>query len=144
MYLFKQFESSIQDWNEMKKKTFPDSAGLFLMDALVVRCPTWSKNLGRSLLWRHYAKRVNKNSTHSATVLLDKINTYYTTTLWSLQKSKNGILLLKLVLSIVRKNCYSEQEFCEIFTVLLSYVVPVKSKVKILHNFVAFSVYMNL
>ena len=31
----------------------------------------------------------------------------------------------------------------EIFTLLLSYVVPIKSKVKILQNFVAFSEYMN-
>ena len=30
-------------------------------------------------------------------------------------------------------------KFCKIFTSLLSYVVPVKSKVKILQNFVAFS-----
>ena len=35
------------------------------------------------------------------------------------------------------------QNFFEIFTLLLSYVVPVKSKVKILQNFVAFSEYMN-
>ena len=34
-------------------------------------------------------------------------------------------------------------KFCEIFTLLLSYVVPVKSKVKIFQNFVAFSEYMN-
>ena len=33
-------------------------------------------------------------------------------------------------------------KFCEIFTLLLSYVVPVKSKVKILQNFVAFLEYM--
>ena len=35
---------------------------------------------------------------------------------------------------------YSEKasKFCEIFTVVLSYVVPVKSKVKISQNFVAF------
>ena len=32
---------------------------------------------------------------------------------------------------------------CEIFTLLLSYVVPVKSKVKISQKFVAFSEYMN-
>ena len=32
---------------------------------------------------------------------------------------------------------------CKIFTLLLSYVVPVKSKVKILQHFVAFSEYMN-
>ena len=32
---------------------------------------------------------------------------------------------------------------CEIFTVLLSCVAPVKSKVKISQNFVAFSEYMN-
>ena len=33
--------------------------------------------------------------------------------------------------------------FWKIFTLLLSYVVPVKTKVKILQNFVAFSKYMN-
>ena len=40
---------------------------------------------------------------------------------------------------------YSEKatKFYEIFTLLLLYVVPVKSKVKILQNFVAFSEYMN-
>ena len=43
------------------------------------------------------------------------------------------------------KFIYSEKatKFCKIFTVLLSYVVPVKSKVKISQNFVAFSEYMN-
>ena len=41
---------------------------------------------------------------------------------------------------------YSEKatKFCEIFALLLSYVVPFKSKVKISQNFVAFSEYMNL
>ena len=34
-------------------------------------------------------------------------------------------------------------KFGEIFTLLLSYVVPVKRKVKISQNFVAFSEYMN-
>ena len=43
------------------------------------------------------------------------------------------------------KFVYSEKapKFCEIFTLPLSYVVPVKSKVNILQNFVAFSEYMN-
>ena len=43
------------------------------------------------------------------------------------------------------KFIYSEKatKFCEIFTLLLSYAVPVKSKVKISQNFVAFSEYMN-
>ena len=43
------------------------------------------------------------------------------------------------------KFIYSEKatKFCEISTLLLSYVVPVKSKVEISQNFVAFSVYMN-
>ena len=42
------------------------------------------------------------------------------------------------------KFIYSEKatKFCEIFTLLLSYVVPIKSKVKIFQNFVAFSKYM--
>ena len=45
----------------------------------------------------------------------------------------------------VIKFIYSEKatKFCEIFTLLLSYAVPVKSKVKISQNFVAFSEYMN-
>ena len=34
-------------------------------------------------------------------------------------------------------------KFYEISTLLLSYVVPVKSKVEILQNFMAFSEYMN-
>ena len=40
---------------------------------------------------------------------------------------------------------YSEKatKFCEIFTLLLCYIVPVKSKVKVLQSFVAFSEYMN-
>ena len=43
------------------------------------------------------------------------------------------------------KFIYSEKatKFCEISTVYLSYVVPVKLTVEILQNFVAFSEYMN-
>ena len=43
------------------------------------------------------------------------------------------------------KFIYSEKatKFCEIFTLLLSYVVPVKSKEEILQNLVAFSEYIN-
>ena len=43
------------------------------------------------------------------------------------------------------KFIYSEKatNFCEISTLLLSYVVPVKSKVEISHNSVVFSEYMN-
>ena len=43
------------------------------------------------------------------------------------------------------KFIYSEKatKFCEISTVDLSYVVPVKSTVEISRNFVAFSEYMN-
>ena len=50
---------------------------------------------------------------------------------------KNFIPILEL------KFIYSEKatKFCEISTLLLSYVVPVKSKVKISQNFVAFSEY---
>ena len=43
------------------------------------------------------------------------------------------------------KFIYSEKatKFCEISNLLLSYVVPVKSKVEISQNLVAFSEYMN-
>ena len=43
------------------------------------------------------------------------------------------------------KFIYSEKatKFCEIFSLLLSYVVPVKSKVKKSQNFAAFSEYRN-
>ena len=40
-------------------------------------------------------------------------------------------------------NSEKATKFCEIFTLLLSYVVPVKSKVKILQNVLAFSENMN-
>ena len=45
----------------------------------------------------------------------------------------------------VLKFIYSEKatEFCEIFTLLLSYVVPVENKMKISQNFVAFLEYTN-
>ena len=57
---------------------------------------------------------------------------------WCLRQSRI-YRLLKL------KFIYSEKatKFCEIFPLLLSYVVPVKSKGKILQKFVAFSEYMN-
>ena len=47
--------------------------------------------------------------------------------------------------SIQVKFIHSEKttEFCEISTLRLSYVVPVKSKVEILQNFVTFLEYMN-
>ena len=43
------------------------------------------------------------------------------------------------------KFIYSEKatKFCEISTLLLSYIMPVKSKEEISQNFVAFSEYMN-
>ena len=46
---------------------------------------------------------------------------------------------------VLLKFIYSEKatKFWEIFTLLLSYVVQVKSKVKISQNFLAFSEYMN-
>ena len=52
---------------------------------------------------------------------------------------------LALISTIIVKFIYYEKatKFCKIFTLLLSYVVPVKSKVKISQNFVAFSEYMN-
>jgi hypothetical protein len=54
--------------------------------------------------------------------------------------------LLSGVVNILQlKFIYSEKaaKFCEISTLLLSYVVPVKSKLEISQNFVAFSEYMN-
>ena len=46
---------------------------------------------------------------------------------------------------ILVKFIYAEKatKFCEILTLLLSYVVPVKNKEEILQNFVAFSEYKN-
>ena len=64
----------------------------------------------------------------------------------SVQESNICIVFLKRSVEYVHvKFIYSEKatKFCEIFTLHLSYVVPVKSKVKILQNFVAFSEYMN-
>ena len=47
--------------------------------------------------------------------------------------------------NLLVKFIYTEKatKLCKMFTLLLSYVVPVKSKVKISQNFVAFSEYMN-
>ena len=50
-----------------------------------------------------------------------------------------------LIFYLLVKFIYSEKvtKFCEISTLLLSYVVPVKSRVDISQNFEAFSDYMN-
>ena len=55
-----------------------------------------------------------------------------------------ALLIGKFKLTTYLKFIYSEKatKFCEIFTLLLSYVVSVKSKVEISQNFVAFSDYM--
>ena len=56
-----------------------------------------------------------------------------------------GFAFLPANQTYVVKFIYSEKatKFCEISTLLLSYVVPVKGKVESSQNFVAFSEYMN-
>ena len=58
---------------------------------------------------------------------------------------RSSSMTLKKTLEVKLEFIYSEKaiKICEIVTLLLSYVVPVKSKVKISQNFVAFSEYMN-
>ena len=58
---------------------------------------------------------------------------------------RDSTYLLAIYEAKYSKFIYSEKarKFCEIFTLLLSYVVPVKSKVKVSQNFVAFSEYKN-
>ena len=62
---------------------------------------------------------------------------------WS--KIQNFVLKLSYFRDFFLKFLYFEKatKFCKISTLLLSYVVPVKIKVEILQNFVAFSEYMN-
>ena len=55
----------------------------------------------------------------------------------SIDRPSSNVIVVKFIYSEKASKC------CEIFTLLLSYVVPVKSKVKILQNFVAFSEYTN-
>ena len=65
-------------------------------------------------------------------------------------KVETQLLILQCCLSLIPldsvKFLYSEKvtKFCEISTFLLSYVVPVKSKVEISQNFAAFSEYMKI
>ena len=62
-----------------------------------------------------------------------------------------NLCIMTLLSTLIEENptlvkfIYSEKaaRFCKIFTLLLSYGVPVKSKVKILQNCVAFSENMN-
>ena len=63
--------------------------------------------------------------------------TVYSNDLWDQTWNSLGSIHIKFI--------YSEKatKFGEISTLLLSYVVPVKSKVEISQNFVAFSEYMN-
>ena len=64
---------------------------------------------------------------------------------WNKGQRKCLRLPTSLNQQLIVKFIYSEEatKFCEMFTLLLSYVVPVKSKVKISQNIVAFSEYMN-
>ena len=67
---------------------------------------------------------------------------------FSLSKTKKRKRILNLVFELVWsvfKFTYSDKatNLCEISTVYLSYVVPVKSTMGILQNFVAFSEYIN-
>ena len=70
------------------------------------------------------------------------LNLYMPTLIFSSPLLHNGIVVfLKLQLEFI----YSEKatKFCEIFLLLLTVCTLVKSKEKILQNFVAFSEYMN-
>ena len=54
-------------------------------------------------------------------------------------------IIVYVLQTFLLKFIYSEKatKFCEIFTLLLTTIHTVKSKVKILQNLVAFSEYMN-
>ena len=54
-------------------------------------------------------------------------------------------ILFKIFKNVLLKFIYSEKatKFCEIFPLLLTVCTVVKSKEKIIQNFVAFSEYMN-
>ena len=72
----------------------------------------------------------------------------FTATIKSLDSNKIFAIvefLLSKVGNGILKFIYSEKatKFCKISTLLLSYVVTVKSKVEIFQNFVAFSEYIN-
>ena len=64
---------------------------------------------------------------------------------WHPSKAVGGKNPVMITSFATLKFIYSEKatNFCKISTLLLSYVVPVKSKVEIFQNFVAFSEYMN-
>ena len=79
-----------------------------------------------------------ENMNFKRTLLLEKQNSIN----WVGKKKPTEYTSLK---HYSLKFIYSEKptKFCKISTLLLSYVVPVKSKVEISQNFVAFSEYMN-
>ena len=65
---------------------------------------------------------------------------YDTTAIYEWSWQQNMLIVSGLIKFISSEKA---GKFCEIFTLLLSYVVPVHSKVKISQNFVAFSEYIN-
>ena len=71
--------------------------------------------------------------------------TYIHIFVWRWDENENIFGNLAIFNSTTLKFIYSEKatKFWEISTLLFSYVVPVKSKVEISQNFVAFSEYMN-
>ena len=80
--------------------------------------------------------RKRKKKQHGKVWFLDYCNKKFW---WKIETRTNAkfYFLLKFI--------YSEKatKFCKLFTLLLSYVVPVKSKVKISQNLMAFSEYIN-
>ena len=94
----------------------------------------------RKKLWRLTEKRMHVIL--STMPIFCALNLYMPTLIFSSPLLHNGIVVfLKLQLEFI----YSEKatKFCEIFLLLLTVCTLVKSKEKILQNFVAFSEYMN-
>ena len=96
---------------------------------------------------------IGKCSQHQCTLnsIEDNFNFFFSffprlfATAWLQLSCKDFVMVFELGKICFVKFIFSKKatKFCEISTLLLSYVVPVKSKVKISQNFVAFSEYMN-
>ena len=107
---------------------------VFVYEFLICVCQYDKAPYHGSLTWNSPLDTSHKEIKVSRAVVLQ--NQCRLTFFKSSNDSLQSIQLVKFI--------YSEKatKFCEIFTLLLSYVVPVKSKVKILQKFVAFLEYM--
>ena len=128
------------------------SAGINLLQSPQSDSTPWTLTLDESIVihLQFLNKIINFRSLWSGVVSLQKKVVHISpsslvSSFVSFFACFNAVGQERFLAIVLVKFIYSEKatKFCEISTLLLSFIVPIKSKVEISQNFVAFSEYMN-